>query len=68
MFCHAKKENFMIEITVYVVERDDKTRNSLVDMISASEYLRVVGANKDGQDAWEDILKASSASFIELLI
>ena len=47
----------MIEITVYVVERDDKMRNELIDKLSSSEYLRVVGANKDGKDAYNEIIK-----------
>ena len=58
----------MVELTVYVVERDEKIKDELVEMISAGEYLRVVGANGDGKEAFDEILKLKPNVLVTELI
>ncbi|MBQ2714530.1 MAG: sporulation transcription factor Spo0A [Clostridia bacterium] len=45
----------MIELTVYVVEKDNAERELLIDVISSGDCLRVVGASADGERAFTEI-------------
>lgn len=47
----------MIELTVYVVEKDEVEREKMIKTASLGEYLRVVGASGDGEKAYDEICK-----------
>lgn len=47
----------MIELTVYVVDKDRDDREKLIKIISTGDYLRVVGASADGEIAYKEICK-----------